>query len=180
LFICSFLCSETFAVWTTSNTSKIKENPKMFLSRSKKNCALYAFSMTTVAPSGTCLKTVGSPEIMPTGLTALAGRISLPRLAGVWPKKMQNAVPGGQYASSPSETISFASSDSPSLTGIEKYISSPHVLPRCLIGSAFHIFSAVCESFNTASALMSPAVILIFFSISPTFRSGFSVPFYFK
>lgn len=47
-------------------------------------------------PEATRRKMVGSPSIFPTTLTALAGRISFPRLTGVRPKKMQNALPGGQ------------------------------------------------------------------------------------
>jgi hypothetical protein len=42
------------------------------------------------------LKTVASPTTVPMMLTALAARGRLSVLAGVGPKKMQNAVPGGQ------------------------------------------------------------------------------------
>jgi hypothetical protein len=52
--------------------------------------------MSTGVPSRTCRKTVASPSTRPTTLTGLAGRISLPCEAGVGPKKMQKADPGGQ------------------------------------------------------------------------------------
>lgn len=42
------------------------------------------------------MKTFGSPSTRPKTVTSLAGLISLPRLAGVGPKKMQNAAPGAQ------------------------------------------------------------------------------------
>jgi hypothetical protein len=53
-------------------------------------------SRRTLVPDATFLKTVASPSIRPTTFTGLAGRTSSPRLAGVGPKKMQNAWPGGQ------------------------------------------------------------------------------------
>jgi hypothetical protein len=53
-------------------------------------------SIFTVVPDRTDLNAVGSPETRPKTLTGLAGRISDPVLAGVGPKKMQNALPGGQ------------------------------------------------------------------------------------
>ena len=53
------------------------------------------------SPARTALNTVGSPSTRPKTLTGLAGRHSSPRLAGVGPKKMQNARPGGQYPRSP-------------------------------------------------------------------------------
>ena len=56
----------------------------------------YAFSSLTLAPEGTFLKTLASPETLPITLTALAGRTSLPRLIGVGPKKIQKALPVGQ------------------------------------------------------------------------------------
>jgi hypothetical protein len=52
--------------------------------------------METSAPSGTFLSSSGEPSIRPTIFTAEAARISLPRDAGVRPKKIQNALPGGQ------------------------------------------------------------------------------------
>ncbi len=58
--------------------------------------AYSAFSKTIVLPLGTLLKTLGSPSTLPNTFTGLAGLISFPRLAGVGPKKMQNAWPGGQ------------------------------------------------------------------------------------
>jgi hypothetical protein len=56
----------------------------------------YAFSILTLAPSATFLKTLASPVIFPITFTALAGRTSFPRLTGVGPKKMQKALPLGQ------------------------------------------------------------------------------------
>ena len=53
-------------------------------------------SMRTGSPSCTFLSRAASPSTRPTGLTALAGRISPPRLMGVGPKKIQNALPVGQ------------------------------------------------------------------------------------
>jgi hypothetical protein len=49
-----------------------------------------------VVPALTFRNAVGSPLTRPNTFTGLAGRISSPRLAGVGPKKMQNARPGGQ------------------------------------------------------------------------------------
>ena len=48
------------------------------------------------APDGTDLRTLGSPLIIPSTLTGLAGLISSPRLIGVGPKNRQSAFPGGQ------------------------------------------------------------------------------------
>jgi hypothetical protein len=56
----------------------------------------YAFSILTLAPSATFLKTLASAVIFPITFTALAGRTSFPRLTGVGPKKMQKALPLGQ------------------------------------------------------------------------------------
>ena len=55
--------------------------------------------MVSVAPERTRRRadTSGS-SIHPTGAIGLAARGSAPRLAGVEPKKMQNARPGGQMA----------------------------------------------------------------------------------
>ena len=60
--------------------------------------AAHARSMRMVVPARTFLNTVGSPTTRPNTLTGLAGRISAPRLAGVGPKKMQNAEPGRPVA----------------------------------------------------------------------------------
>jgi len=73
-----------------------------------------------LAPSLAFRKTLGSDKIFPIILTALAARISSPRLAGVGPKKMQKACPGGQYPSSPAETTSLAPCSDPVLTGMAK------------------------------------------------------------
>ena len=56
----------------------------------------HARSTRTTVPERALVKTVASPTIRPKTLTGLAGLISLPRLAGVGPKKMQKAEPGGQ------------------------------------------------------------------------------------
>ena len=54
-------------------------------------------SRVTGCPERTALNTVASPSTRPTTFTADAGRISPAlREAGVWPKKMQKALPGGQ------------------------------------------------------------------------------------
>src|SRR5262249_44308159 len=76
-------------------------------------------SRRTAAPARTRRKTVASPSIRPNTLTGLAGRISAPRLAGVGPKKTQNAWPGGQNARSPMATTSVAPSAS-ARTGMPK------------------------------------------------------------
>ena len=81
---------------------------------------LQAFSMVIFAPSIAFRKTLGSDETFPTILTALAARISSPRLAGVGPKKMQKALPGGQYPSSPAVTTSLAPFSCLALTGMLK------------------------------------------------------------
>ena len=52
--------------------------------------------MTTAAPSGTFHSSSSFPSIRPTMLTSEAARISSPSEAGVGPKKMHKAVPGGQ------------------------------------------------------------------------------------
>ncbi len=57
---------------------------------------LHARSRLTFVPEGTALKTVASPVTLPMMFTALAARGRLSVLAGVRPKKMQKAVPGGQ------------------------------------------------------------------------------------
>jgi hypothetical protein len=57
---------------------------------------IHAFSILTLAPSATFLKTLASAVIFPITFTALAGRTSFPRLTGVGPKKMQKALPLGQ------------------------------------------------------------------------------------
>src|SRR5262249_36629948 len=56
----------------------------------------HARSTRTTVPARTFLKRAASPTIRPNTLTGLARRLSSPRLAGVRPKKMQNADPGGQ------------------------------------------------------------------------------------
>ena len=61
----------------------------------------------------------GIAAMRPKTLTALAGRISEPRLIGVGPKKMQNAEPGGQYARSPMSTVSRGDSAA-TFTGMPK------------------------------------------------------------
>ena len=56
-----------------------------------------AVSSRIVVPERTCLNFVASPVTLPTTFTGLYGLISfLLRLLGVGPKKMQNALPGGQ------------------------------------------------------------------------------------
>jgi hypothetical protein len=52
--------------------------------------------MIIFAPDLTFLNTFGSPIIFPKIFTGLAGLISSPSLAGVGPKKIQKAFPGGQ------------------------------------------------------------------------------------
>ena len=64
--------------------------------RVEKDLHVAPLSMVTRVPARTFLNTVASPLTRPITFTALAGRISSPRLAGVGPKKMQNAWPGGQ------------------------------------------------------------------------------------
>ena len=98
----------------------------------------HARSMSTGAPDGTRLRTVGSPCIRPITVTGLAGRISSPLLMGVGPKNMQKALPGGQYPRSPSSTTSCPIS-SPAATGMAKYISSPQVLADASMGRASQI-----------------------------------------
>src|SRR3972149_5872802 len=79
-------------------------------------------SRITAVPPRTRLKTAASPSICPTPFTRLAARLSSPRLAGVGPKKMQNAAPGGQYAISPDCTTTRASGAASPCTGISKKI----------------------------------------------------------
>src|SRR5262249_40040426 len=55
-----------------------------------------ARSTRTAVPPPTDGKAVASPAIPRNRFTGLAGRISSSWLAGVGPKKMQNADPGGQ------------------------------------------------------------------------------------
>jgi HAMP domain-containing protein len=77
-------------------------------------------SSRTRVPEETALKTVASPWIRPRIFTALAARGFSSVLAGVRPKKMQKAPPGGQYPSSPTVTISRASFSCLASTGMGK------------------------------------------------------------
>ena len=72
--------------------------------------------MRTGAPSATSLRQQGSSVILPIRFTALAGRISPGTLAGVRPKKMQKALPLGQYPRSPTFTTMVAVSSSSAAT----------------------------------------------------------------
>ena len=119
----------------------------------------HLLSKRTVAPDGTPFSNVGSPFILPTTVTGLAGRISSPLLMGVGPKNMQKALPGGQYPKSPSSTTSCPNS-SPAATGMPKYISSPQVLADASMGRASQIMPAVAVSFSVALIVTGPAVIL--------------------
>jgi hypothetical protein len=56
----------------------------------------HVLEMPTVSPVRMALKVRASHSRWPNTLTGLAGRISQPVLAGVAPKKMQKASPGGQ------------------------------------------------------------------------------------
>lgn len=112
--------------------------------------------MFTLSPLRTFLKTSGSPSTLPMTLTGLAGLISSPRLAGVGPKKMQKAFPGGQYPRSPTSTTSLGFS-APILTGMEKYISSPHVFALASMGRASHMARTVIGLSSVSSAWTSPA-----------------------
>ena len=58
--------------------------------------AAYNASSTTSRARTACLNSVASPTTLPMTLTALAGMILPGSLTGVSPKKMQNALPGGQ------------------------------------------------------------------------------------
>ncbi len=58
--------------------------------------ALHARSSLTCVPERTALNAAGSPWTLPRMLTALAARGRSSVLAGVRPKKMQKALPGGQ------------------------------------------------------------------------------------
>jgi len=93
---------------------------KKLSASARRNLNSQAFSMVILAPSFAFLKTFGSDRTLPMILTALAARISSPRLAGVGPKKMQKALPGGQYPSSPAETTSLAPFSCLALTGMLK------------------------------------------------------------
>ena len=95
-----------------------------------------------------------SPVTFAKTFTGLAARGLSSPLAGVLPKKMHSALPGGQYAIAPTSTSALECSSS-TLTGIEKYISSPHRLALPSIGSASQIRSAVCgfSLLNVASTV---------------------------
>jgi hypothetical protein len=110
------------------------------------------------------LRPLASPCILPKTLTGLAGRILLPLLAGVGPKKKHIASPGGQYATSPKETTSRGFSV-PHVTGISKYISSPHVFALPSIGNLLQIASAVSVLSSVNSAVIEPAEAVIIFMI---------------
>lgn len=56
-----------------------------------------AFSTRILLPERTCLKTFGSAVILPKTFTGLAGRISLPLLIGVGPKKGQQGILLGEW-----------------------------------------------------------------------------------
>jgi hypothetical protein len=76
--------------------------------------------MLIAVPAGIPLKILTSSAILPNGFTADAARGSSPWLAGVGPKKMQNALPGGQYANSPTSISVRASEDGSIWTPIPK------------------------------------------------------------
>ena len=57
------------------------------------HCALV---IEIFAPPATELNALASPMIRPRGFTGLAARGASSVLDGVWPKKIQNAFPGGQ------------------------------------------------------------------------------------
>ena len=75
--------------------------------------------MVTLSPSRTFRNSVTSPLTFANTFTGLAARGLSPLLAGVRPKKMHSAFPGGQYAMAPTSTSDFEFSSSV-LTGIEK------------------------------------------------------------
>jgi uncharacterized protein len=85
-------------------------------------------------------------------------------LIGVGPKKIQNALPVGQYPRSPTSTVSAAVASSSASTGIEKYISSPQVLKDAVSGRASKIFRPVGVSLRWASMETASTVILILIS----------------
>src|SRR4030066_1124011 len=80
---------------------------------------------------------------LPQILVGAARRISSPRDAGVRPKPIAMESPSTQNASSPGKTTSRASDSRFTLTGAEKYTSSPQVFAREVNGKAFQIASAV-------------------------------------
>ena len=61
-----------------------------------RRAAAHARSSLTRAPEETARKAVASPDTVPMMFTGLAARGRSSVLAGVRPKKMQKAVPGGQ------------------------------------------------------------------------------------
>src|SRR5262245_34748674 len=125
-------------------------------------------SRRTRVPARTEPKTLGSPITRPTTFTGLSGRISSPWLAGVGPKKMQKARPGGQYARSPSSTTARGDS-APSVRPMPKYTSSPHVSALASRGSASQMACAVREPLSVAWAFTPPAVMWI---VRPAFTGS--------
>ena len=110
--------------------------------------------------------------------TADAALISSPPDAGVGPKNIQNACPGGQYPNSPSSNTSLLFSSSSQLTGILKYISPPHRCAFARIGRAPYIALPVILSFNSASKLLLSTLITIpcpIFSLDNQFQSPSSL-----
>jgi len=83
--------------------------------------------------------------------TGDAALISFPCEAGVVPKKIQKAFPGGQNANSPSSKTSRLLDSSSAVIGIEKYISPLQRLASPSIGSASAIDLDVGLSLRSAS-----------------------------
>ena len=125
---------------------------------------LEIFSTVICVPERTCFSILASPERYPITLTGLAARISYPRLAGVGPKKIHIADPGGRYAIVPISTMSWESGSSLASIGILKYISLPQVNPLALKGKVSHRASAVGLQFKLAVTVIAPAEILILLS----------------
>ena len=101
-------------------------------------------------PFGAFANSDASPSIMPQTLTALAGRISSPRLAGVGPQKRHNALPGGQYAPRLYRRPPRQSHRHPHSQGSESRFHRPKSWTRPTIGKVSHIAAEVAESFSVA------------------------------
>ena len=165
------LCSPVGSMLAGTNKfiSKARKNRKLMgggLRQAGYLAALGLISIEKMAYFFTLISTVSvdliflilsipfSPVIFPITVTELAALGCVPSPAGVGPKNMQKALPGGQKAIFPISMSSFPFSRSASM-GILKYTSFPHKLISDLMGRIFKIFFAVFESFIVASITIS-------------------------
>src|SRR5213075_1994186 len=87
----------------------------------------HPFSTLTLAPALTPASALASPTILPSTLQRLASFGLSSVEIGVRPNGRASASPSVQKQTVPGSTTCFASASSFTLTGVEKYTSSPQV-----------------------------------------------------